>query len=160
MPTNPYVNDPSRRPDAIAVNNQQYQIINTYAHALTLTARSVAVTVKSITAHRRFTYFDNAPDKDVDGSPLALAGGGFNTRYKAFSQELQASGTAVNGRLTYVGGVFDFDDDGSTRNPTYFWRQRVRHPPERPDAIDRGLWSGGFCDYRYADGHGRSALHA
>jgi len=117
-----YLNDPDRRPDSISINNQQHQIVEVQGHNFTVTAEFGAVTVKSITAYREMDYQSFTPDQDIDGTPLAIAGGGFNTDYHAFSQELQASGKLLDGKLNFVIGGFYFSDDGFSFNPqTYFF---------------------------------------
>lgn len=122
-PVHLYVNpNPYRRPATLSVNNQQYQDVEVQGHSLTLTADLDAATLKSITAYRKMDYDMHAPDEDIDGSPFLLAGGGFNTKYDAFSQELQASGTLADETLNYVAGAFYYRDNGQSSNPqTYFF---------------------------------------
>jgi iron complex outermembrane receptor protein len=117
-----YVKSPDKRPDTIAVNDEQRQKVTVWGNNLTATLYVNGVTLKSITGYRTLKVIDAAPFKDVDGSPLAIAGGGFNTKYHAFSQEFQASGKLLGDRLNYVVGGFYFDDSGNSLNPqTYFF---------------------------------------
>ena len=118
-----YINDPDHRPDTLAVNNQQRQQVTVWGQNLTVAADIGGVTWKSITAYRKLRFVESAPDKDADGSPVDIVGGGFDTRYHAFSQEIQASGKAFDDRLHYVVGGFYFNDSGSSLNPqNYFFK--------------------------------------
>lgn len=116
FPLDLYTN-PNRSTTA-AIDAPAYERSRSYGHALTLTADLGAVTIKSITAYRDLDWADGL---DLDGSPLPVAFTQRITDYHAFSQELQLTGEAGDGRLNYVFGAFYFDEKAETLNPqTYF----------------------------------------
>lgn len=116
FPLDLYTN-PNRSTTA-AIDAPAYVRSRSYGHALTLTADLGAVTIKSITAYRDLDWADGL---DLDGSPLPVAFTQRITDYHAFSQELQLTGEAGDGRLNYVFGAFYFDEKAETLNPqTYF----------------------------------------
>jgi iron complex outermembrane receptor protein len=116
FPLDLYTN-PNRSTTA-AIDAPAYERSRSYGHALTLTADLGAVTIKSITAYRDLDWADGL---DLDGSPLPVAFTQRITDYHAFSQELQLTGEAGDGRLNYVLGAFYFDEKAETLNPqTYF----------------------------------------
>lgn len=74
--------------------------------------------LKSITAYRELdTYFG----QDSDGTPLVGFEGSFRIQSQQFSQELQISGEAFSDRLSYLFGVYYFNETGTER-------QRVNFP--------------------------------
>ncbi|MGV3480853.1 MAG: TonB-dependent receptor [Sphingobium sp.] len=90
----------------------------TWGHALTATLDLGDATLKSITAYRKLRWSDSI---DLDGSPMAIALTQRFSRYRAFSQELQLSGTAFDDRLKYVVGGYYFKDKAETDNPQHFF---------------------------------------
>ncbi len=95
------------------------------AHTLVATWDLGDVTLKSITGYRdsNLQY-----DPDLDGTPVeftarllstgAMSTGGLYNVYgtrddEQFSQELQAVGTTLDGRLDYVAGLYYFDEEGT-----------------------------------------------
>lgn len=68
------------------------------------------MTLKSITGYREL-HWDTA--MDVDASPLTIVEPGFWTNQKQFSEELQLTGTAFGGDLTYVFGAYYFKETGN-----------------------------------------------
>ncbi|HEY0649172.1 TonB-dependent receptor [Phenylobacterium sp.] len=77
--------------------------------------------VKLITAYRRIT---TASLSDNDGTPYVFTGGltqrdGNYIRQQQISQELQLSGTAMDGRLSYIGGAFYFHEGGLDKSKSY-----------------------------------------
>jgi iron complex outermembrane receptor protein len=67
--------------------------------------------LKSITAYRELHW---KAGMDNDGSILAINEPSFPIDEWQFSQELQLTGQALNGRLSYVGGVYYFREQGTT----------------------------------------------
>jgi len=74
--------------------------------------------VKSITAYRDLAWADGL---DLDGSPMKVAFTQRITDYHAFSQELQATGSAMDDRLQYVVGGFYFKEKAETLGPQVFF---------------------------------------
>lgn len=60
-------------------------------------------TLKSITAYREF---DASTEAGADGTPLPIASLGALDRQNQFSEELQATGTAIAERLKWTGGLY------------------------------------------------------
>ncbi|MFG6441552.1 TonB-dependent receptor [Roseateles sp. LKC17W] len=55
------------------------------------------------------------------GTTLALFERDSVTRHRQFSQELQASGELLDGRLSYIGGLYYFDESGSQDIATFIF---------------------------------------
>jgi iron complex outermembrane receptor protein len=72
-------------------------------------AFSDALKFKSITAFRSLKW---ASGEDEDGSPIQMLETTFAEGQHQFSQEFQALGNALDSRLSYVGGVYFFHEDG------------------------------------------------
>jgi iron complex outermembrane receptor protein len=72
-------------------------------------ALSDALKFKSITAFRSLKW---ASGEDEDGSPIQFLETTFAEGQHQFSQEFQALGTALDSRLSYVGGLYFFHEDG------------------------------------------------
>jgi iron complex outermembrane recepter protein len=115
-PLNLYAN-PDRVTQA-SIDGDVYERSRAYGHALTLTLDLGAAEIKSITAYRDLAWADGL---DLDGSPLNIAFTQRITDYHAFSQELQVSGSALDGRLDYVVGGFYFKEKAETLGPQAFF---------------------------------------
>ncbi len=87
-------------------------------HALTATLDLDTVTLKSITSYRKLKWEDSL---DLDGSPLDVATTQRLTDFHAFSQELQASGSALDDKLKYVLGGFYYSEKAETLGPQFFF---------------------------------------
>jgi iron complex outermembrane receptor protein len=89
--------------------------------------------LKSITAYREF---DASYSTGMDGSPLPLAALGAYDDQEQFSQEFQLTGTAMDGRLTYTGGLYYFEETAENNTRVRFLRTV---PPVYPvSGIDDG----------------------
>ena len=106
------------RQSVASVDGDIYERSRSYGHALTLTADLGAMTLKSITAYRDLSWADGL---DLDGSPMRVAFTQRITDYHAFSQELQATGAALDDRLQYVLGAFYFKEKAETLGPQVFF---------------------------------------
>ncbi|MXO74335.1 TonB-dependent receptor [Altererythrobacter aerius] len=106
------------RQETGSVDGVLYERSRTYGHALTLTADLDAVTLKSISAYRNLRWSDLI---DLDGSPLPVAATGRETRFHSYSQELQATGSAIDDRLNYVVGLFYYKEKAETDGPQSFF---------------------------------------
>ncbi len=116
FPLNLY--DNPNRVDQASIDTPVFEKSRSYGHALTLTADLGDATIKSITAYRDLDWSDLL---DLDGSPLPVAATARYTDYHAFSQELQATGSAFDNRLDYVVGAFYFSEKAETRNPQRYF---------------------------------------
>ena len=86
------------------------QDIEVWGANLTLGVDFEAVSVKSITSYREFDIF---LFNDLDFSPhIVFANTHPEYSQEQFSQELQLTGTGMDGRLNYVVGAYYFKEDG------------------------------------------------
>ncbi len=76
--------------------------------SLTLAYEASWATLRSITAYRELEV---GIDVDPDGAPIVIINKFEDARQNQFSQELQASGTAIDDRLNWVLGAYYFDED-------------------------------------------------
>ncbi len=95
-----------------------YERSRAYGHALTLALDFDSLTIKSITAYRNLKWADSI---DLDGSPLPVALTQRNTTFHSWSQELQATGKALDSRLNYVAGLFYYKEKAETLGPQKFF---------------------------------------
>jgi iron complex outermembrane receptor protein len=116
FPLDRYTNP--NRVSTASIDGDVYEKSRSYGHALTLTADLGAMTLKSITAYRNLAWSDGL---DLDGSPMKVAFTQRITSYDAFSQELQATGSALNDKLDYVVGAFYFSEKAETLGPQVFF---------------------------------------
>lgn len=103
--------NPERQSTASIDGNPLFERSRTYGHSLTLSLDLGAATIKSITAYRNLKWDDSV---DLDGSPLPVAQTARNTSFHSWSQELQATGEALNDRLKYVVGLFYYTEKAET----------------------------------------------
>ncbi|WP_129780436.1 TonB-dependent receptor [Peristeroidobacter soli] len=90
--------------------------------SLTLDWSGDAVNLKSITAWRTMEV-ESA--YDFDGTPYPLSEQELNLDQEQFSQELQLSGTAVDGKLQWMTGAFYFSEDASDYQNVPFYQPVV-----------------------------------
>lgn len=89
-----------------------------FGHALTATLDLDSVTIKSISSYRKLKWEDGL---DLDGSPLDVAYTQRLTDFRSYSQELQASGAAMDDKLKYVVGLFYYNEKAETLGPQRFF---------------------------------------
>ncbi|HEY4548529.1 MAG TPA: TonB-dependent receptor [Pedomonas sp.] len=87
-----------------------------WGHGLTASLDLGGAELKSITAYRKLRAEDAG---DLDGTALPVAQTARLSRYRSFSQELQVTGQTD--ALSYVFGLYYFDDKGFTLNPQSFF---------------------------------------
>lgn len=87
---------------------------------------SDTLTVRSITAHRKLSNFQNQDYLTGARGPAPLQKNSSNSHQKQWSQELQLVGDTANGELNYVAGVYWFSEDGSNFSNSYSARSKVR----------------------------------
>lgn len=110
--------NPDRQSRASVDATPLFEKSRTYGHSLTLALDLGAATLKSITAYRNLRWQDSA---DLDGSPLDVAATQRDTRFNAWSQELQLTGAAMDNRLSYVAGAFYYKEKAETLGPQRFF---------------------------------------
>jgi iron complex outermembrane receptor protein len=74
-------------------------------------------TLKSITAYRRLGW---QSAEDEDGSPLPVFQTSFDENQHQFSQELQITGKLAENRLSYVAGLYYFNEGGNLHDLVTF----------------------------------------
>lgn len=116
FPLNLY--DRTTRQSTASVDGNIYEKSKTYGHALTLAVDLGATTLKSITAYRNLKFDDSL---DLDGTPLNVALTQRHTKFHSFSQELQATGKAMENKLAYVAGLFYYKEKAETLGPQDFF---------------------------------------
>lgn len=117
FPLNLYTN-PDRQSSGSIDASPLFEKSRTYGHALTIALDLGAATLKSISSYRNLRWSDSI---DLDGSPLDVAFTQRFTKFHAYSQELQLTGTAVNDRLNYVLGGFYYKEKAETLGPQRFF---------------------------------------
>ena len=111
----PYVS--RERQTRATVDGPSFERSKTQGHSLTLEWQvNDSNTLRSISAKRSLTWEDGL---DLDGSPLNIAHTQRLSDYDSLSQELQWVGGS--GALSYVAGLYYFEDDGYTDNPQAFF---------------------------------------
>jgi iron complex outermembrane receptor protein len=111
----PYVS--KTRQTRATVDGPSFERSRTHGHSLTLEWQAnESNTLRSITAQRKLTWEDGL---DLDGSPLNIAHTQRLSDYDSLSQEFQWVGSS--GKLSYVAGLYYFEDDGYTDNPQAFF---------------------------------------
>ena len=75
------------------------------------------IALKSISAYRQL---DAAIAPDADGSPLHFNQPAFNIPQQQVTQELQLSGTSFNKQLTWLAGLYYFQERGVVETPALF----------------------------------------
>jgi iron complex outermembrane recepter protein len=110
--------NPNRQSRASVDASPLFEKTRTYGHSLTLALDVGDATIKSISAYRNLRWQDAA---DLDGSPLDVAATQRDTRFNAYSQELQLTGAAMDDQLNYVAGAFYYKEKAETLGPQRFF---------------------------------------
>lgn len=111
-------NDPSRETYATGPNGTDIDVGGISA---TLTYDvSDDLQIKSITAYRRTDALFN---RDADGSPLLVTHGSNDYQHEQYSQEFQLVGSAFDGALDWIGGLYYFREEA-----TDFFRAPIVQP--------------------------------
>lgn len=78
--------------------------------SLTIDGSAGEVGVRSFSA---FRHLSTAFSRDPDHSPLEIAHGSNDIEQSQFSQEVRVAGDAIDGRLSWLGGVYFFEESGT-----------------------------------------------
>jgi len=98
-------------PDKTYANGNNFSKLKNEGIAGTLDFRLTDdVALKSITAYREMEWLVGM---DLDGSPLNFLHTSFEMNQRQFSEELQVLGSALDGKLNYVGGLYYFEESGN-----------------------------------------------
>lgn len=107
--------------DIPQITAPQYEHATVHGHALTATFDLGGATLKSISSFRKIKYDEV---KDFDGSPLQVISTMLSFEPKAYSQELQLSGST--GDLVYTAGLYYYSDDATVRNSQSYFGSLAR----------------------------------
>lgn len=141
--------EPDKRIEDFTLDDMGEEEVEISGHNLTLTWGLEDVTFKSISSYR--DYESDFPSNDLDGGMWGVddGNGGFTPlpvfhsstvkEQDQFQQELQALGTAFDGALDYVVGLYYFEEEGDEVNP---WNATV-YTASSP-ALLRGIPLGSF----------------
>ena len=103
--------------DETYATGNSFSRLRNYGGSLTVDWDLGAVQIKSITGYREL-HWQSAQDED--GSPLPILQTSFDMNQHQFSQELQLTGSAASDRLTYVLGLYYFDESGNLHDIVTF----------------------------------------
>ena len=103
--------------DKTYANGNNFSRLKNYGASATIDWNLGFGNLKSITAYREL-HWKSA--QDSDGSPLPLLHTSFETNQEQFSEELQLTGDAVDGRLRYVLGAYYFEESGNLHDLVTF----------------------------------------
>lgn len=114
---------PDRRLSRFSLDGIQPELVKVYGHALNLGASFGDVELRSITGWRHYRSVAEPGLRDAfdfDGGdwvePIfhngTVASNGIRKRQEQFSQEVQALGTAADGKLQYTAGLYYFRETG------------------------------------------------
>jgi len=102
------------RPDFVKVNGDHESKTSVDGHSIHLDFNvSDDITLKSITSHREMV---NSSAADSDGSPLSIIQTRDRNEHKQFTQEFRIIGTAMDGALDYVTGLFYMEEEAEILN--------------------------------------------
>ncbi len=102
------------------------------------------IQIKSITGYRKTNWKAGG---DYDGSPLSIVEITFEQNQWQFSEELQLLGSALDDKLTFVGGAYYFEEKGNLHDFVTFNEGLVQvDGPNRFDTSNYAFF--GQVDYR------------
>ena len=137
---------PNGRVESASVDGPSFERMDLDGHSFTAEWRFNAEnTLKYIGARRTMKWEDGL---DLDGSPVPFAHTQRLSDYEQTSHELQLIGSS--GKLSYVAGVYRFDDDGYTRNPQTFFFGNANYD-SRYGFTTRANSIYGQADYKLTD---------
>ena len=103
--------------DTTYATGNSFSRMRNYGGSLTIEANLGGPVLKSITAYREL-HWQSAEDED--GSPLPILQTSFDENQHQFSEELQLTGKAINQRLSYVLGLYYFNEGGNLHDLVTF----------------------------------------
>ncbi|WP_188062822.1 TonB-dependent receptor [Sphingobium sp. KCTC 72723] len=103
--------------DTTYATGNSFSRLNNYGGALTVDWDLGGPVLKSITSYRELRW---KSAQDEDGSPLAFLETSFEMNQHQFSQEFQLTGKAVDDRLSYVAGLYYFNEGGNLHDLVTF----------------------------------------
>lgn len=103
--------------DTTYATGNSFSRLNNYGGALTVDWDLGGPVLKSITSYRELRW---KSAQDEDGSPLAFLETSFEMNQHQFSQEFQLTGKAGDDRLSYVAGLYYFNEGGNLHDLVTF----------------------------------------
>lgn len=103
--------------DTSYATGNNFSRLRNYGGSVTIDWDLGAAQLKSITAYREL-HWQSAQDED--GSPLPILQTSFDENQHQFSQELQLTGRVAGDRLSYVLGLYYFDEGGNLHDLVTF----------------------------------------
>jgi iron complex outermembrane recepter protein len=107
----------SRNIDETYATGNSFSRLRNYGGSVVIDWDLGSAQLKSITGYREL-HWQSAQDED--GSPLPILQTSFDMNQKQFSQELQLTGEAVDDRLSYVLGLYYFNESGNLHDLVTF----------------------------------------
>jgi iron complex outermembrane receptor protein len=104
-------------PDQVAGTFEQFSNLDLWGASLTADIDAGAVKLKSISSYRDM---QSEFARDADGSDLLIAHLFDRLVQHQFSEELQALGTGFDGRLSWITGLYYFEEGGNNPNVVEF----------------------------------------
>jgi len=101
-------------PYATYANGDLLSTVDVYGASLTLNSSHDNFDIKSITALRDTSY---DVKRDADNTPLTILHSENHDEIRQISQELQITGSALDNKLAWVGGLYYFQEDVTFDNP-------------------------------------------
>ena len=103
--------------DTTYANGNSFSRMRNYGGSLTIEANLGGPVLKSVTAYRKLNW---QSAEDEDGSPLPILQTSFDENQHQFSEELQLTGKALENRLSYVLGLYYFNEGGNLHDLVTF----------------------------------------
>ena len=103
--------------DQTYATGNSFSRMRNYGGSLTIDWNLGAATIKSVTGYREL-HWQSAQDED--GSPLPILQTSFDENQHQVSEELQATGKALSDRLSYVFGLYYFEEGGNLHDQVLF----------------------------------------
>ncbi|WP_353228903.1 TonB-dependent receptor [Novosphingobium sp.] len=103
--------------DTSYATGNQFSRLRNYGGSLTIDWSLGDAALKSVTAYRKLSW---QSAEDEDGSPLPILQTSFDENQHQFSEELQLAGKAMDRRLSYVLGLYYFNEGGNLHDLVTF----------------------------------------
>ena len=134
-------------PDTTYSQGENYSRVKQYGIGLNLETRIGSATLKSITSYRQV---DLNAGLDDSGSPLNMLTLSFTVDQHQWSQEFQLSGKTLADKLTYVFGLYGFNETGNLHDFVNFDAGLLQ--VDGPGRINTVALAGyGQIDYKASD---------
>jgi iron complex outermembrane recepter protein len=103
--------------DTTYATGNSFSRLRNYGGSLTIDWKLGSAALKSITAYRKLNW---QSAEDEDGSPLPILQTSFDENQHQFSQELQLTGKTLADNLSYVLGLYYFNEGGNLHDYVTF----------------------------------------